>query len=522
MQFRFLLATGAFFMGVGLKSVFKLPTEVALWLIVLSFGLAVWWRRKDQAQFSPVILMTSICFLAISLGMVRTEMALSQFGVSPLQSQLESQVNLTGIVVAEPEKRAKTTQLYLEVGEDKILVSADRLAEIKYGDKLAVSGKLERPESFTTDLGKEFDYPGYLEARGVEYRISFATVKVVESGLGNPVISTLLAGKEKFIGSIEKIIPEPAVGLGSGLLLGVKSSLGEDIETDFRRTGIIHTVVLSGYNVMLVVTFILFCFSFFLPLRARVWAGLVAIICFALVVGLSATVVRASIMAGLVLLAQSYGKQYDILSGLFLAGLVMIIINPLLLIYDIGFQLSFMATLGLILIVPHFESLLLTEKTVKAKEFFLATLATQIAVLPLLLYHIGEVSLIALVVNVLVLPIVPLAMLLTFFTGVIGLVFPPVASIVGFVATISLNYILWVADWFADLPFASIIVPEFSLASVLLAYFIIGLILYFLSKKSARGTDSLTGWKIVEETEKVGEQSSPTPIDQKDLPIFFR
>jgi len=462
--------------------------------------------------------------LAVSLGIARTEVASWQFGVSPLQSELESKVELTGVVASQPELKERTVQFYLEVDNDKILVSTDRLSEVKYGDKLLVAGKLQKPESFITDLGREFDYPGYLQARGIEYRISFAQVEIIESGFGNPIISVLLKGKEKFIDSIEKIIPEPAVGLGSGLLLGVKSSLGEDIETDFRRTGIIHIVVLSGYNVMLVVAFILYFFSFFLPLRSRMIAGIVAIVCFALVVGLSATVVRASIMAGLVLFAQSYGKQYDVLRGLFLAGLVMIVINPYLLVYDIGFQLSFMATLGLILIVPHFESLLITKKKVRAKEFFLATVATQIAVLPLLLYHIGEVSLIAVVVNVLVLPVVPFAMLLTFATGIIGLVSIPLASVVGFFTVISLNYILWVAKWFADLPFASVVVPEFSAIGVGLAYSVMAGVLWYLVNRNKSTDDTLSGWKIEEEkeagvTNDINSSNKPT---SSEPPIFFR
>ncbi len=519
MLFRFVAVICAFALGVGLRSVFEIPIEVAIWLLVLAFGFAILLRQKN-ASF---LLLVSLCLVAISLGLVRTEVASWQFGVSSLQSELGVENEFVGVVASESERKEKTIQFYLETKEDKILVSTDRLSEVRYGDEVLVTGKLKEPESFITDLGREFDYPGYLKAKGIEYRISFADVEVIDYGFGNSIISFLLSGKQTFINSIERVIPEPAVGLGSGLLLGVKSSLGDDIETDFRKTGIIHIVVLSGYNVMLVVAFILFCFSFLLPLRARFVAGLIAIVCFALVVGLSATVVRASIMAGLVLFAQSYGKQYDVLRGLFLAGLVMLIINPYLLVYDIGFQLSFMATLGLLLIVPHFESLMITKKTVKIKEFFLATVATQIAVLPLLLYHIGEVSLIAVVVNVLVLPMVPVAMLLTFITGIIGLASIEVAGIVGYAATISLNYILWVAGWFASLPFASVVVPEFSAMGVVISYILMAGVLWWLSSERVPKEKSLSGWEIVEEKEPdLGEEKLSPKSDSDDRPAFFR
>jgi len=148
--------------------------------------------------------------------------------------------------------------------------------------------------------------------------------------------------------SIEAVIPEPQVGLAEGLLLGVKQALGDELEVVFRKTGIIHIVVLSGYNVMLVVIFITYVLSYVLPYRARVPFGILAIVCFAVLVGLSATVVRASIMASLILFARATGRTYAVMRALCFAGVIMVLINPYLLVYDVGFQLSFLATLGLI------------------------------------------------------------------------------------------------------------------------------------------------------------------------------
>lgn len=518
MQFVFVVCS--FVLGIGLRSLYEFSISVVVWLMVLGFVLSILWRRKSKAFSSPFLLVSSVCFVALALGIFRAEIASWQFGVSSLDTEVGKSVELTGIVSVEPDYREKTVHLYIETKTDKVLVTTDRLSSVDYGDKVSVTGKLERPEVFTTDLGRTFDYPKYLQAKGVEYKISFAEVNIVESGFGNPIVYFLLQTKKNFIKSIQSIIPSPSVGLGEGLLLGVKSSLGEDIETDFRKTGIIHIVVLSGYNVMLVVTFILFCFSFLLPLKWRIVAGIISIVCFALIVGLSATVVRASIMAVLVLLAQYLGRQYSVMRALLLAGVVMLLINPYLLLYDIGFQLSFMATLGLILIVPKFESRGVEGKGLfGVKEFFLATCATQIAVLPLLLYHIGEVSLIAVVVNVLVLPVVPIAMLLTFMTGILGLVSVTLASAVGYLTMLSLDYILWIAHVFADIPFASVTVPEFSALAVIVLYG--GMIFLYLYLNRINNRESaLKEWSIVKEKEEVGPVSEPT--SSEELPIFFR
>jgi competence protein ComEC len=201
----------------------------------------------------------------------------------------------------------------------------------------------------------------------------------------------------------------------------------------------------------------------------------------------------------------------------------MLLLNPYLLIYDIGFQLSFMATLGLLLITPHFESTIVTGASkLQVKDFFFATLATQIAVLPLLLYHIGEVSIVSIVVNVLVLPVVPVAMLLTFITGTIAFVSLTFAAVVGFLANISLTYILFMAEWFAKLPFAAIEIPEFSASGVLVLYGVIAGALFYARKRLL--PSPVSGWIIEEELESpvVFSGEKTTGLTGDTLPKIFR
>src|SRR5690606_23929428 len=152
------------------------------------------------------------------------------------------------------------------------------------------------PESFMTDLGREFRYDQYLLAQGIEYTVQFAELSVTSSGEGYWFYAVLLTIKQYLITGIETVLGEPQAGLGTGLLLGVKQALGDELEHTFRTAGLIHIVVLSGYNIMLIVAFVMFALALFLRKRARIIVGLVAIAAFALMVGLSATVVRASVM----------------------------------------------------------------------------------------------------------------------------------------------------------------------------------------------------------------------------------
>lgn len=511
-----------FAVGVAFRSVFPLGLPEVVWILLIGLGLLLVWRKNNQAVFAPQTLILTLVLFALALGILRTEIATWSQGISVLENQIIQSVTVVGTVVREPDLRARTVNLYTKVGDDLLLVSADRHLNVSYGDTIEVAGTLKRPESFTSDLGREFNYPGYLLARGVEYQISFADVTVSASGEGNILILFLLQLKHRLMIAIEHVIPEPQAGLGEGLLLGVKQALGEDLETAFRQTGIIHIVVLSGYNVMLIVAFVMYFLAFIFSKRVRTVVGILAIVCFALIVGLSATVVRASIMACLLLIAQAFGRTYDVLRALLLAGAVMVFFNPYLLLFDIGFQLSFMATVGLVLVAPTFETLLAKAPArIGIKDFLVATIATQIAVLPLILYYIGEISLIAVVVNVLVLPAVPLAMLLTFAAGVVGLLLPAAAVPVGFLANLILEYIIIIATWFAKVPFASVAVPAFPVWGIGILYaVIIGFLWWYTKVRQSR--NEFDSWTIeIEEDTKIGMSPGDTPT-QINTPIFFR
>lgn len=471
----------SFLVGVFVATVFGLSLPIITWLFFMSVVSVLIWKRSLLLTPNPTWLMVGLALFASSLGALRFEFANSQFGVSPLIEQVGSEVVLEGVVKAEPDEREANQYLYIQTGSDLVLVSADRYQDISYGDVVEVKGVLTVPKSFETDLGRVFDYQGYLKAKGVEYRVSFATVQILETGGGNPVLRLLLTGKQMFMSKVESLLPEPAAGLGEGLLLGVKQALGTELETAFRQTGIIHIVVLSGYNIMLVVVFIMYVLGQFLAPRPRVVVGIIAITAFALLVGLSATVVRASLMVSLLLIMQATGRSYLVLRGLLLAGAVMVLHNPLLLVYDIGFQLSFLATLGLVLIAPHLERYLIKVPTIGGvRTFLVATIATQIAVSPLLLYQIGEFSVVSVLVNVLVLPMVPIAMLLTFVTGVVGFVIPALAPLLVYPTVFSLQYIIEIARFFASFSFASFVVPAFSVWVVPASYAVIGAVLWYL------------------------------------------
>ena len=182
----------------------------------------------------------------------------------------------------------------------------------------------------------------------------YPSVELIESGHGNIIKRGLFSFKRTFLEKVGKVIPDPQVSLLGGLVVGAKQSLGEKLQEDFRKTGIIHIVVLSGYNVTIVAEAIMRFFSF-LPFLFGISVGVIAIIFFAIMTGGSATIIRASLMAILVLLARATGRTQTITRALFIAGFLMLIHNPKILVFDSSFQLSFTATIALIYLAPKIE-----------------------------------------------------------------------------------------------------------------------------------------------------------------------
>jgi competence protein ComEC len=418
--------------------------------------------------------------LLFGTGMFRMEVSESQ--VSPLSSRIGETGVFEGRVVREPDVRESSVHLYVKEKETDalFLVTTNPFSTVSYGDMIEVRGTLEAPESFETDTGRTFNYPGYLRAKSVSEVVSFANVEVLETGGGNVIMRTLLQVKHAFMDALERSMSEPGVGLGEGMLLGVKRALGEELSETFRIVGIIHIVVLSGYNIMIVADFVMRILGHFFFPRTRLILGVMGIILFALMVGLSATVVRASIMAVLVLIARNSGRTYAVMRALALTGVLMLLHNPYLLAFDPGFQLSFLATLGLVLLSPQLEG-----RFTRVPEFIrghlATTIGTQLFVLPILLFSMGALSIVSVLVNVLVLPAVPYAMFLTFVTGLFGLVSDTLGTIVGFGANLILTYIVYVAEFFATIPYAEVAIPAFPAIVVALLYTAIGLLTFHLT-----------------------------------------
>jgi len=490
---RFILSTtlAGVCIGILLREFFQLGIFFVL-LVLLLFTSAVLsaYVLRGERTLRPTLIILFVLSISIIFGLARSLQNEKKFELLRFGDQ---RVVLLGDVVNEPEQkedyqayvlraRAFETEIRCEEINEKVLVRVDAFENISYGDAHLVSGYLTAPSPFTTHNERIFLYDEYLKKDGIGTIISFASVEVVATGRGNSIQHYLFSIKSAYLKSIARFIPDPGASLLGGLTVGTKQSLGEALENDFRTTGIIHIVVLSGYNVIIVAETIMRSLRF-MPLRIRLGVSTLAIGLFVILVGAGSTVVRAALMAVAALFVRASGHTAFGLQLLFLAGVCMLLINPALLLHDPSFQLSFVATLGLILFSQPLEKGFSWIHHRGFREITTATVSTQIAVFPLLIYLMGEISLVALPVNLLVLPTVPSAMLLGFITGVLGVI--PFVSVFlapafGALAFFVLSYELLVVNLFARVPLASVSLPPFSLLNMFLCYVFLAFIFWRL------------------------------------------
>lgn len=479
----FFTLCGGFLTGIFFNSIVDISNYdilFSLFLGVIFWGISFF--KQDSKKF---FVATSVFLLAFTLGLLRFSFNDDHKLKIPITGKPDF---YEGIIVRQPEYREKTTHAVVSINDFKVLLYANAGEEFNYGDRLRFFGELKRADSLKTDNGRVFDYENFLAARGISYVVQYPKIEILSHGGGSNLKKNLFYIKNTFLNSIEKNINAPESSLLAGLLLGVKESLGSDWEDIFRRAGLSHVVVLSGFNIAIVGAFFMWIFSF-LGKNAQIIFGAIAIFIFAIMTGAEASVVRASAMALVVLAAHSMYRRYDITRALVLVGVVMVLFSPKILVFDISFQLSFLATVGIIYATPVVERLFtwLTNK-VHIRDIVVTTLSTQLFVSPFILYAMGTFSIVSLPANLLVLPLVPLAMFFGFVVGVVGIISSTIAIPFSYITYFILHFQLLVAKFFGNLSMATTTIAPFSAWWLLLVYglIIFGLILFSRNDQKLR------------------------------------
>lgn len=260
--------------------------------------------------------------------------------------------------------------------------------------------------------------------------------------------------RDAFGSAVRSVVPEPEVSLGLGYLLGQRRALPEELAESLRIAGLTHVIVASGYNLTILVRFARRIFAKVSRYTALMTSGGL-VLGFIAVTGMSPSMSRAGLVTGLSLLAWYYGRKFHPLVLLPLAAAITVLINPSYAWGDIGWQLSFAAFAGVMILAPLLQAYFFGEKKPGViRQIMGETIAAQLVTLPIIILAFGQLSNVALIANLLILPLVPLAMALTFVTGLGALTFPAVGMALAIPTTWLLQYMTTVATYLANLPWA--------------------------------------------------------------------
>lgn len=469
--------------GIALGLLFGVNLFGALFVLVAAGAFLVSAARGGGKR--ALFALCAMALAAVSLGLLRVAWTLQSEARDTLLSFQGQTVRAVGVVADDPDQRDTSLHLTLNIktvngapARGELLALVPRDAQVEYGDTVEVRGRIEAPQAFETAGGRVFDYPGYLRVRGVSAVMQKAVLASSAPG-GVSLRGALFSLKHFFENGLARVFPEPQNALLQGILLGERRGLPQDLTNAFISASLIHVVVLSGYNISIVSEAILRSLAF-LPAIFRYSLGGAGMVLFALLTGGGATTLRALIMGLVGVSARYFHRPVVAMRALAVACAALVLWNPLALLYDTSFILSFVATFGLVALAPAVEARLTRLRVFRAgkwsgaRSIAASTIAVQSFVLPALLYFTGTLSFTALPANLLALPLVPLTMGWGFAAGVLALLHPALALPPAIVATALLNWMLGVVRTAAAVPLGSVIVPAFPAWVAVLAYLPLG------------------------------------------------
>ncbi len=411
---------GAFFFLIGTlvaSATIGFPTT-PLRLAFIGIGAALaltatYALKKPYAPLALVILLGGSYCIAYDLHQQSTPLVFGR------------EIKIEG-VITQAEQHLDYQELRLE---NDIRIHTDKYPAFAYGDRIALTGTIKKSK---TPLIR-----GYVSA----YRTN---IKVIGRHEGNIIKERLYAVKSAFESNIKKVLPSEKAAFLSGLTMGSTAEFTKDFLADLRASGTTHLVALSGSNVSGIIYALMFALTWFLPRKKTFWPALFVITLFVIMTGAEASLVRAAIMNGIVLAGSHYERTGSIRNAIIAAAFVMALWNPLTPAFDLGFQLSFAAILGMAYLKPTIEQ----YSPWKNKDL-MAGIAAQAGVMPVLALAVGRVNLFSIIPNMLVAAAIPYTVGLGFLAGALGFVSTTLSFAPAWLANVLLSYEMGVIHLFA-------------------------------------------------------------------------
>lgn len=500
----------AFIGGVLLSDWMQLNGIV--WLIVagISVSLAAflsWGRTRLPTSVGSITHIEKFPSLAIAflpclfaLGAARYQFAQPDFsapGFIAAYNDSGLEVRIVGMVIKPPDVQDERVVIRMDAegiqlpGEETFL-AVDGIFQVTiwenvdwgYGDRVLVRGELETPPEF-----EDFSYRDYLARRGIYSYMNNAQAFRISSPGGNPLLRAIYSYREFALATAYRLWPDPEASLLAGILLGIESGIPDKVDRAFRDTGTSHIIVISGFNITIIVGLLVGVFSRLFGggqfgIRRAVVIAVIGIVIYTILVGGDAAVVRAAIMGVSALFASLVGRRQDGLLTLAAVAAVMAAFNPNIL-WEVSFQLSFAATLGLVLYAGPLKGAFerFTSRYVSVEraqkwsgpvgEYILYTLAAQLLVLPLIIYYFNRFSLSSIIANPLILPFQPPLMILGGLALLAGTVYYPLGQILAWLTWPFAGYTIRMVELLATIQGGVLSLGETSALFVISIYVVL-------------------------------------------------
>jgi competence protein ComEC len=475
----------AFIIGIWLSEIIiDVPINI---FIMYFFGVAI---LSIFFYDIKIVVLTNFCVLLLFSGIIYSNHYKKI--IEPKYNLSGNEQAFIGLIDNEPDVRSNNVKLQIKVTSSddanligqKVLLTTTKYPTYSYGDVLKISGVIKKPEKFDN-----FDYGKYLSRYQIFSIITSNDVELVSHNNGNRFFAKILLVKKYFQSSVRKIFPEPESSLAEGIIIGSKGEFSSELKDQMISSGTTHIVVVSGQNTEVAINAFSSLTQFW-PQYISFGVGILSLIIYVLITGSTASVVRAAILASLFLFSRVVGRKKQITNLLIFVALIMLLQNPMILRFDIGFQLSFMAMIGLIFITPLIQSIF--KKIPESLNIIISsTLAAQIATMPIILFNFGRLSIVAPITNSLILFVIPLAMAMVFASGILGILVAPLGLLLGAPTYIILTYVIKVIQFSSKIPYASININFNNVYWVLIYYLIVVLVIYNYKKALPKGAYDL-------------------------------
>ena len=504
--------------GIILGRYFFLP-PFHLYLVLFAFlGLAVFlYLRGLRKILTPLLF--SFVFLLGALHFIVSYYPSADNVINFAPSQ--HSVELTGRIVNQPRLRpGKNPRVTFILEAEKIFDQQESLSSLSekndvsyqiypvrgrvwvvsfypykyynYGDRVTFKTKLRIPSGAQEE--GEFDWRKYLSYQGIWTEAATGRITVRKGKKGNLLLSLAYRERNRMTDIINHILPLPSSAILKGIILGDQESLPPEVLSDFRRTGTAHILVVSGLHVGLVLLIIFLLFKTIgLPTKWATTLSLPLLFYYALLTGLRAPVLRATLMASIVLVAYLLNRETPLLVILSLAALFILIFRPISL-FTVSFQLSFITVAGIVYLTPQLEKMLKMLPLWIGRSLAVS-LAAQLSILPLLAYYFQQLPLIGLVANLTIIPTMTIILALGFLTLGLALISLPAAQIIAntnWLVLSGLSKLVHFLSFSFSPVFSSLVCPQVGFFSfwLLLVYYAVLIIFIYLFKRLSRAISS--------------------------------